>query len=100
MSYPFKNNTGLWVNISLCAIILAAIALPTFCTNQGRNTLKHWESSFVGLKRKVTLYDANGNPLKSWITDSKVEDKGGSYFFIDDNGKAQRISGTVIIEEL
>lgn len=94
------SNTSLWVNVTLCIVILAALILPTFCTNEGRNTLKHWESSYIGLKRKVTLYDANGKPLKSWTTDSKVEDKGGSYFFLDENGKAQRISGTVVIEEL
>jgi len=106
MSYysdPWYNRdpyASIIAGLLIIVLIAVPIALLTFCTNQGRNDLKHWQSSFGGLKRKVTLYDANGKPLKSWTTTSKVEDKGGSYFFIDDNDKAQRVSGTVIIEEL
>lgn len=62
------------------------------------NKLKHLHSSFTGLERKITLYDANGKVIKEWSTQAQIEDRGGSVFFVV-NGKAVSIAGTYIIEE-
>jgi hypothetical protein len=52
----------------------------------------------TGLDRKITLYDMSGKTIREWRTTAKVEDRGGTCFFIV-NGKAVTISGTFIIEE-
>lgn len=78
-------------------VILAVIAMNlTGCGFQ--NTLKHTQSSLIGLDRKITLFDSDGKPIKSWQTRAKIEDNGGTIYFIA-NGKAVTISGTFIVEE-
>ena len=77
-------------------LTLAAVALLAGCGLQ--NTFKHVESSLIGLRRVITLYDANGGVIKRWATTAKVEDNGGTAYFIV-NGKAVTIAGTFIIEE-
>ena len=77
-------------------ILLASILLFSGCGLQ--NGLKHAQSSLMGLDRKITLYDGTGKVIREWRTRAKVEDKGGSCYFIVE-GKAVTISGTFVIEE-
>ena len=63
------------------------------------NDVKHIKSTWVGLNRHITLFDANGKAIREWDTKAQVEDRGGSCFFLDANGKAIRIAGTYLIEE-
>ena len=80
------------------SIALSVVSILTGC-GSGSNVLKHLHSSFSGLNRKITLYSANGTVLKEWVTQAKVEDNGGTCFFLDDRYKAIKISGTFIIQE-
>lgn len=79
-------------------IVLSFLFLPLAGCNGCYNTAKHWQSDTFGISRKVTLYNANGIPIKSWNTDSKLEDQGGTIYFLVD-GKAITVSGTFIVEE-
>lgn len=82
-------------------VILVAIALVSLTGCGGcANTLKHTQSDWFGLNRKITLYNANGGVIKEWQTKAKIEDRGGSVYFLDKNGKATTISGTFVVEEL
>ena len=63
-----------------------------------QNTYKHVESTFIGLDRKVTFYAADGTVIREWQGRFKVEDRGGSCYFIVD-GKTVVISGTFLVEE-
>ena len=74
----------------LCCTMLSGCAMI--------NTVKHAQSSWIGLNRTITLYSGDGQIIKQWQTRSKVEDQGGSAYFLVD-GKAINISGTYIIEE-
>lgn len=78
------------------AVMVTALCLVA-CGEAG-NIMKHAHSSFTGLNRKITLYSANGQPIKEWVTSAKIEDHGGSVFFIC-NSKAVTVAGTFIIEE-
>jgi hypothetical protein len=60
---------------------------------------KHMVSSMVGLERHISLYDASGKIIKEWDVKSKVEDQGGTCYFLDDKGKAVTVSGFFIIQE-
>jgi len=63
------------------------------------NQVKHIESNLIGLNRTITLYNGQGGIIKQWHTRSKVEDKGGTCYFLVDR-KAIIISGTFVIEEI
>lgn len=50
------------------------------------------------LERTVTLYNSNGQPIKTWVTDNQIEYTGPVAGFIDKNGVNVRVSGTFVIE--
>ena len=50
------------------------------------------------LERTVTLYNANGQVIKSWVTDNQIEYLGSVAGFIAKDGTNVRVSGTFIIE--
>jgi hypothetical protein len=80
-------------------VMLGIILLLTGCGDFA-NMRKHFSSSLSGLHRRITLLNANGTTNRVWETKAKVEDKGGSCFFINSYGKAVIVSGTFVIEEL
>lgn len=65
-----------------------------------QNQLKHMQSGVFGLHRRITLYGADGSVIREWNTTAKVEDQGGSCWFLTDDGKAVTVSGNFVIEEL
>ena len=77
-------------------IVIAGLFLAAGCTE--RQSISHWKSDLVGLKRTVTLYANNGQVIKSWKGRFKVEVSRGTARFLND-GRAIIISGTYIIEE-
>lgn len=79
-------------------LIVAALALGSGCTESQRQGISHWKSDLIGLKRTITLYSYNGQPIKQWKGRYKVEVSGGTARFMDD-GKAIIISGIFLIEE-
>ena len=80
-------------------IAMSIIAIMTTGCNGCSNYWKHVKSNTLGIERSVTLYNDNGGTIKAWTTSSKVEDKGGTCYFINKDGKVVTISGTFIIEE-
>ncbi len=81
-------------------VLLIGLFLVSGCTERQRKGLKHFKSDIIGLKRKVTLYDCNGKPIKQWQGRFKIEIQGSYLSFIDDNGKEIKLSGTIAVEEL
>ena len=82
-------------------MILAVLCLLPFTGCAGcRNDWKHLQSDFVGLKRRVTMYAADGSVIKEWEIQAKVEDNGGTCYFIDDDGHAVTVAGDFIIQEI
>lgn len=74
------------------------IGVLIFNTPGCQNTISHAKSSWIGLNREITLYDANGKIIKQWKTDAKFEDMGGSCRFMV-NGKVVTVAGTYVVEE-
>lgn len=63
------------------------------------NSIKGLKSGTFGLHKKITLYGTDGKEIRSWETRAAGIDHGGTYFFLDANGKAITLSGTFVIEE-
>jgi len=68
------------------------------CTAQQQQEFSHWKSDVIGLDRKITLYSATGEPIKTWEGRYKIETEGGIVRFIH-KGKAVMINGTYTVEE-
>lgn len=83
--------------VLLLAFILAGVSA---CTESQRKEIKHIKSDLIGLKRKITLYDANGGVIRTWEGRFKIEIQGAYIAFIDDQGKEIKLSGTVVVEEI
>lgn len=80
-------------------LIILSMALVFLCgCKDVRNAMKHARSSIIGLNREITLYAADGRVIRQWQTRAKVEDKGGTCWFICD-GKAYTVSGTFVVAE-
>ena len=87
------------MKIRIAVPFLAAIFLfGVGCTERQRQDYSHWKSDLIGLKRTVTLYANNGQPIKTWKGRYKVEVSNGIARFMDD-GRAVMIAGTFVIEE-
>ncbi len=94
------NGKRLLLACLLIATLLFSTIALTGCTERQRKQIKHFKSDLIGLKRRVTLYDCNGHPIKSWEGRFKIEVQGAYLSFIDDDGKDIKISGTIVVEEL
>ena len=80
------------------ALAIFMLSLPA-CTEKQEKSIKHFKSDIIGIKRKVTLYDCNGNVIRNWEGRFKIEIQGSYISFIDDNGKDIKVSGTLVVEE-
>lgn len=86
------------ITITVVSVIVALLALLASC-NSTRQDIKRIKSNTTGISRTVTLYDANGKPIKSWQFDSTYDSTGTGINFLDKNEKFIAINGTFIIEE-
>lgn len=81
--------------------LLIGMVLLTGCTNQFGKNIKHTQSSWVGLDRKVEVYSLDGKLLKTYEGRFKVEENpnGSISFITNDNKEHKIIGGIVIIDE-
>jgi predicted small secreted protein len=80
-------------------IAIVAIATITLAGCGRVDTVVNKVKSVTGmLERTVTLYNANGQVIKSWVTDNQIDYTGPVAGFIAKDGTNVRVSGTFIIE--
>lgn len=82
----------------VAALALAGLVLAGGCESW-QKVGRHVKSGFVGLPRIVTLFDAYGQPIRTWEGQFMVECSHGYAQFITDEGLEMKICGTIIIEE-
>ena len=83
--------------ILLCICVL--VLFLSGCESCSKS-IKHYKSSVIGIKRRVTLYSCNGDPIRTWEGRFMVELSGNTAAWIDDNNKEIKIAGMFVIEEL
>ena len=88
--------------ILLALALVAMVGLTaTSCTESQQREIKSIKSNWTGgLNRTVTVYDYNGQKIKSWSGqfDVKETDRNSVYFGTEDD-KRVIISGGIIINE-
>ena len=81
-------------------IIIVLSILVLFSCEKWEKKVKHIKSDLSGLNRKITLFDCDGEVIRSWEGNFRIELIGNSASWIDNDNKDMKISGTFIIEEL
>ena len=81
-------------------VIIVLSILVLFSCEKWEKEVKHIKSDLSGLNRKITLFDCDGDVIRSWEGHFRIELIGNSASWIDNNNKDVKISGTFIIEEL
>lgn len=85
----------------IVAIILLTILLVTMltgCASWSRSWKSFTSDLSGGLNRTVTVYDYNGNVIKSWSGIFDISESENEIFF-DLNGKRIIVQGGIIIAE-
>ena len=88
--------------IRFSAVVLVIIAILAF-TGGCASWEREWKTVFSdfsgGLDRTVTVYDYNGNEIKSWTGKFDISESENEIFFDDANGKRVIIHGGIVICE-
>jgi hypothetical protein len=96
----FKKNRTAAVIISISIMIIIAIILIESNGAGFQRTLKSVRSNYGGgLDRTITVYDYNGNEIKSWSGKFDVQESETRVFFDDENGKRVIIYNGIVINE-
>ena len=86
----------------ICVIVFVVLVgvVALLGTSTAQRTLKSVSSDFGGgLDRTVTVYDYNGNEIRSWTGKFDVSESENEVYFDNENGKRVIIHGGVVINE-
>ena len=81
-------------------IVLVIIGIGLLSPSSTRRNIKSMVSDYTGgLNRTITLYDFNGNKIKSWTGRFDVDDNESRVFFDDEDGKRVIIYNGIVVNE-
>lgn len=91
--------------IIVAVVVFVLISLYVmFGTQSGQRAIKDFQSDWTGgINRVVTVYDVNGNVIKTYEGKFDIEYDSDRIKFDDEDGKRHIIfysTGTVIVDEL
>ena len=80
---------------------VSVLFITVGCTEMQKRELKSFESNWNGgLNRTLTLYDYNGNVIKTWEGKFDIRDSGSdNQIFFDLDGKRIWIQGGIVVSE-
>lgn len=95
-----KKGFGFAVGICVIVFIVLVGVVALLGTSTAQRTLKSVSSDFGGgLDRTVTVYDYNGNEIRSWTGKFDVSESENEVYFDNENGKRVIIHGGIVINE-
>lgn len=96
-----KKGFGFALVANVIIIFAACMGLVSlFGTSTVQRALKSVSSDFDGgLDRTVTVYDYNGNEIRSWSGKFDVSESEEEVYFDDENGKRVIIHRGIVINE-
>lgn len=81
-------------------IVIIIIGIGFLFPSSTRRNIKSMVSDYTGgLNRTITLYDYNGNKIKSWTGKFDVDDNESRVFFDDEDGKRVIIYNGIVVNE-
>lgn len=95
-----KKGFGFAVGICVIVFIVIIGVVALLGTSTAQRTLKSVSSDFGGgLNRTVTVYDYNGNEIRSWTGKFDVSESENEVYFDNEDGKRVIIHGGIVINE-
>lgn len=95
-----KKGFGFAVGICVIVFIVIIGVVALLGTSTAQRTLKSVSSDFGGgLDRTVTVYDYNGNEIRSWTGKFDVSESENEVYFDNEDGKRVIIHGGIVINE-
>lgn len=95
-----KKGFGFAVGICVIVFVVLVGVVALLGTSTAQRTLKSVSSDFGGgLDRTVTVYDYNGNEIRSWTGKFDVSESENEVYFDNENGKRVIIHGGIVINE-
>ena len=95
---------GLLFGVVICVFIFAGFNWYYSSTASGSRAMKSQDSNFnMGIKRKVTVYDMEGDIIKEYEGTFDIEYDDDRILFDDEKGQRHIIyypTGTVIVDEV
>lgn len=92
-----------YIKMAICLVLLLVIGWGIYAssnTARVKRQLKTVKSEFDnGLDRTITLYDYNGNKIKSWTGKFDVTDSDEEVFFDTEDNKRVIIHGGIVVNE-
>lgn len=96
------KKKGFGFAVGVCVIVFVVIigAVALLGTSTAQRTLKSVSSDFGGgLNRTVTVYDYNGNEIRSWTGKFDVSESENEVYFDNEDGKRVIIHEGIVINE-
>jgi hypothetical protein len=87
-----------WSVILVVMFLVFAVLAASGCQRMEKKG-KHWESSWSGLDRTITLYTDDGRVLRQWQAKTYIETDPPVIAFIDSAGKEVKLAGGVVVVE-
>lgn len=89
-----------WFKIGILTIGVVSLVSFSGCSAKWDREMKSTVSNWTGgLNRTVTVYDYNGQEIKSWTGKFDVTEDDNEVYFDDENGKRVIIQGGIVINE-
>lgn len=89
-----------WFKIGILTIGVVSLVSLSGCSAKWDREMKSTVSNWTGgLNRTVTVYDYNGQEIKSWTGKFDVTEDDNEVYFDDENGKRVIIQGGIVINE-
>ncbi len=83
---------------TVVALVLLVVFAASGCQRMEKRG-KHWESSWSGLNRTITLYTDDGRVLHRWNAKTYIETDPPVVAFIDSSGREIKIDGGILLVE-
>ena len=85
---------------AILVVILIILIFTMLFPSSTKRSIKSMVSDYTGgLNRTITLYDYNGNEIKSWTGKFDVDDNESRVFFDDEDGKRVIIYNGIVVNE-
>lgn len=95
-----KRGFGFAVGVSVIIFAACMGLISLFGTSTVQRALKSVSNDFDGgLHRTVTVYDYNGNEIRSWTGKFDVSESENEVYFDNEDGKHVIIHGGIVINE-
>lgn len=92
----YRKVLSVWILAIIGVVAISLSGCSSRWDREMKSTVSNWTG---GLNRTVTVYDYNGQEIKSWTGKFDVTEDDNEVYFDDENDKRVIIQGGIVINE-